>query len=614
MFGTDGVPAALRITFFELAVAFAISVVIGLVVGLAVGLQPFARRSFMPIILLLYGTPQITILPLFILYFGIGPASKIAFGVTHGMFPIIVTIVAGVQNIKPILMTSARSMGASRWQVLRYVIFPHMIPSFFAGMRLGMTGVLLGVLLAELYVSTAGIGYFTTLFTQNFDPTKLLGLVAVLAAMAILLNEFVRRAEVHFAAGDKETRMSKLKLTVACGDYEIVRALKEGAVQADGIELVMLTGMGSRERHWRMARKHEFDVCEVNIGAYFMARDQGEPLTAIPVFLHRRFRHGFVFVNAKAGIREPKDLIGKKIGGTNFQPASNIWMRGILEEHYGVPHKSITWVVERSEDVPFTPPKDLRIEMIAPGKRLDVMLAEGEIPAMLSPDLPRLFLQGDKRIVRLFPNYKDIEIAYFRKTGIFPIMHVTAIKQEIVDKYPWVADQPGQGVRGGQGPRLSPHGQPARRAARLDQDRMGGAGGGARAGPVGLWPRRGQPQEPRDGAALHAPAGPDRPHDAAWGVIRRHRSGRRRRRGGKYLIAEFVRRSTDRLGPIRRHARFPCDFTASCCVPCEAGSSCLNAGTTTAIVPSRSHNPCPPRKTTPPSSISRPTIAGRWAC
>jgi 4,5-dihydroxyphthalate decarboxylase len=156
------------------------------------------------------------------------------------------------------------------------------------------------------------------------------------------------------------------------------------------------------------------------------------------VFLHRRFRHGFLFVNAKAGIREPKDLIGKKVGGTNFQPASNIWMRGILEEEYGLPHRQVTWVVERSEDVAFTPPKDLHIEMIAPGKKLDVMLAEGEIPAMLSPEIPRRFLEGDKRIVRLFPNYKDIELAYFRKTGIFPIMHVTTIKQEIVDKYPWV--------------------------------------------------------------------------------------------------------------------------------------------------------------------------------
>ncbi|MFL6805159.1 MAG: ABC transporter permease [Xanthobacteraceae bacterium] len=198
VFATRGVPAALQVTFWELAVAFAMSVAIGLVVGLAVGLSRFSRHTFMPIILLLYGTPQVTILPLFILYFGIGPASKIAFGVSHGIFPIIVTIVAGVQNIKPILLVSARSMGANRWQIFRWVIFPHMIPSFFAGMRLGMTGVLLGVLLAELYVSTAGIGYFTTLFTQNFDPTKLLGLISVLAAMAIMLNEIVRRAEVHF--------------------------------------------------------------------------------------------------------------------------------------------------------------------------------------------------------------------------------------------------------------------------------------------------------------------------------------------------------------------------------------------------------------------------------
>jgi ABC-type nitrate/sulfonate/bicarbonate transport system permease component len=196
---TNGVPAALRLTLFELAVAFSIAVVIGLGVGLAVGLNPFARRSLTPIVLLLYGLPQITILPLFILYFGIGAASKIAFGVTHGMFPIMLTVIAGVQNLKPILLTSARSMGAGRWQVLRYVIFPHMIPSFFAGMRLGMTGVLLGVLLAELYVSTAGIGHFTTMFTENFDPTKLFGLIAMLAAMAIMLNEIVRRAETHFS-------------------------------------------------------------------------------------------------------------------------------------------------------------------------------------------------------------------------------------------------------------------------------------------------------------------------------------------------------------------------------------------------------------------------------
>jgi ABC-type nitrate/sulfonate/bicarbonate transport system permease component len=199
LFATKGVPDALFVTLYELAVAFVIAVVIGLAVGLVVGLSGAVRRSFLPIILLLWGIPQITILPLFILYFGIGPPSKIAFGVTHGMFPIMLAIIAGVQNLKPILMASAYSMGASRWHILRYVVFPHMIPSFFAGMRLGMTGVLLGVLLAELYVSTAGIGHFTTMFTQNFDPTRLLGLISVLAAMAIVLNEIIRRAEVRFS-------------------------------------------------------------------------------------------------------------------------------------------------------------------------------------------------------------------------------------------------------------------------------------------------------------------------------------------------------------------------------------------------------------------------------
>jgi 4,5-dihydroxyphthalate decarboxylase len=230
----------------------------------------------------------------------------------------------------------------------------------------------------------------------------------------------------------------KLKLTVACGDYDLVRAIKEGTVQADGIDLVLLTEPGSRERHWRMARKLEFDVCEFNVGAYFMARDRGAPLTAIPVFMHRRFRHGFVFVNTGAGIKAPKDLIGKRVGGTNFQPAGNIWIRGILEEHYGVPHKELTWVVDRSEDVEFDPPPGLRIEMIPPHKSLETMLAEGELPAMISPSIPRPLINGDKRVARLFPNYKDVEREYFQQTGIFPIMHVTVIKQEIVDRYPWV--------------------------------------------------------------------------------------------------------------------------------------------------------------------------------
>jgi NitT/TauT family transport system permease protein len=198
VFGTNGVPSALGLTLYELAIAFVLSVVIGLAVGLPIGLSTFGQKSFMPIILLLYGLPQITILPIIILMFGIGAPSKIAFGVTHGMFPIMISVAAGVRNLKPILLISARSMGASSWHLLRYIVFPHMIPSFFTGLRLGMTAVLLGVLLAELYVSTAGIGYYTSVFTQNMDPTKLIGLVSILAFMAIVLNEIVRRAELYY--------------------------------------------------------------------------------------------------------------------------------------------------------------------------------------------------------------------------------------------------------------------------------------------------------------------------------------------------------------------------------------------------------------------------------
>jgi ABC-type nitrate/sulfonate/bicarbonate transport system permease component len=194
------VVAAVARTCSEIFAAFALSVIIGLTLGLIVGLHRFARGSMYPVIALLYAVPQVTLLPLFVLVFGIGSISKIAFGMSHGVFPIIMTVAAGVQNVEPILLTSARSMGANRRQILLSVVFPHMVLSFFAGIRLGMTAVLLGVLLAELYVSQAGVGYFTTVFTQTFQPQKLFALVAVLAAIAVTLNEACRWAESRFRA------------------------------------------------------------------------------------------------------------------------------------------------------------------------------------------------------------------------------------------------------------------------------------------------------------------------------------------------------------------------------------------------------------------------------
>ncbi len=232
--------------------------------------------------------------------------------------------------------------------------------------------------------------------------------------------------------------MSDLQLTLACGDYELTRPLTEGAVKPEGITFVPDTRYGAKERHWAMAKHNAYDVCEFNAPAYFMARDRGFDWTALPVFAHRRFRHGFVFVNPASGIREPKDLIGKRIGGTNFQPAGNVFMRGVLEEEYGVPHDSITWVTERGEDIDFEPHTGLRIERLGEGRSLDEMLFNGEIDARLEPEYPAPFLAGDPRCVQLFADPKAVEIDYFKRTGIFPIMHVTVVKREIVNKHPWV--------------------------------------------------------------------------------------------------------------------------------------------------------------------------------
>ncbi len=230
----------------------------------------------------------------------------------------------------------------------------------------------------------------------------------------------------------------RIDLTVACDEFDHIRALLDGTIKTDGINLSFITELSNPERHGRMIRELAFDVCELNIPTYLIAREQGVPITAIPVFLFRKFRHGNVFVNSQAGIKSPQDLIGRKIGCPTLQPASNVWINGILQDHYGVAHRSQTWVVERDEDATFTPPASLKIERVAPGKTIVSMLLDGELPAIMVPQTPKPLLNGDKRIVRLFRDYVARERAYFEQTGIFPIMHVTAIKQELVDRYPWI--------------------------------------------------------------------------------------------------------------------------------------------------------------------------------
>jgi 4,5-dihydroxyphthalate decarboxylase len=233
--------------------------------------------------------------------------------------------------------------------------------------------------------------------------------------------------------------MSKqLHLTLACGDYEIVRALKEGTVSPEGIELTVLTDMTSDIRHWRMVRNQEFDVAELSMSNYLMAKYRGLPFAAIPVFLHRRFRHGFVFLNASKGIAKPTDLIGKKVGLRNFQATANLWIRGILEHEYNVPHRQIRWFKQDEEEVEWAPPPDLNIQRVGAGKNVERMLVEGDLDALIHPELIQSILNKDKRVTRLFPNYRDLEMQYFKRTGIFPIMHTTAIKQQVIEKYPWV--------------------------------------------------------------------------------------------------------------------------------------------------------------------------------
>jgi len=230
----------------------------------------------------------------------------------------------------------------------------------------------------------------------------------------------------------------KIALSLACGDYEIVRPLKEGMVEAEGIELTLLTGQDSNTRHWRFLRNREYDLAELSCSSYAVARDQGMNFTAIPVFLHRRFRHGFIYINSGKAISKPTDLIGKKIGLKQFQSTAIVWMRGILEHEYGVPHDSVEWYPELDESVEFEPPPGVTIKRLPHDKSVVSMLVSGELDAALHPERIRPIRERDPRVGRLFPDYRREEESYWKKTGIFPIMHLLGIRQELVEAHPWV--------------------------------------------------------------------------------------------------------------------------------------------------------------------------------
>jgi 4,5-dihydroxyphthalate decarboxylase len=240
--------------------------------------------------------------------------------------------------------------------------------------------------------------------------------------------------------------MAQLKLTLACGSYDLVRALADGRAAAPGAELNVLT-MASPERHGRMLRHQEFDVCELSLVAYLVARDKGAAFTAIPVFPHRRFRHGYVVKRANAGIDKPADLNGKRVGLDTLQNSAGLWMRGILADHYGVDLKTIEWWCQEEEDVPFEPAAWMKVRRVAKGGSIDRMLLEGELEAAIYPEVLPSVRERSPKVGLLFPDPRQAEIDYYAKSGIFPIMHTVVVRNAILEKDPWVAVSVLQGFR-----------------------------------------------------------------------------------------------------------------------------------------------------------------------
>ncbi|GAX90379.1 4,5-dihydroxyphthalate decarboxylase [Effusibacillus lacus] len=239
--------------------------------------------------------------------------------------------------------------------------------------------------------------------------------------------------------------MKKLRLSFGCWDYDRIRPLTDGTVPVKGIELNWLN-MQVEETFWRMMRHQEFDVSELSLSSYLIAKDRGFPkFTAIPVFMSRSFRHSGIYINVNSGIKEPFDLRGKRVGIPEYQLTACLWIRGILQHEYGVRPSDMWWFTGgeetpgRIEKVALRLPPEINIQSIAPDQTLNEMLESGQLDVLIAPRAPSCFLKGSPNVKRLFPDYVSVEKEYYRKTGIFPIMHIVAIKDEILERDPWVA-------------------------------------------------------------------------------------------------------------------------------------------------------------------------------
>ncbi|HZD39430.1 MAG TPA: 4,5-dihydroxyphthalate decarboxylase, partial [Terriglobales bacterium] len=238
--------------------------------------------------------------------------------------------------------------------------------------------------------------------------------------------------------------MANLPLTLACEDYDRTRALKDGVIRPEGIDLNYLV-MPVEEIFWRMLKHEEFDASELSMGAFLTAAARGRrPFMAIPVFPSRTFRHRCIFIHVASQINRPEDLKGKRMGVPEYSMTAAVWLRGLLQHEYGIAPSELYWIQAGEEEpgrkdrVDFEMPAGVRLES-KPDRTLNEMIDSGEIDAMMSPRVPTCLLQGSSRVRRLFPDYREAEMTYFKKTGLFPIMHVIVIKGALYQKERWVA-------------------------------------------------------------------------------------------------------------------------------------------------------------------------------
>lgn len=233
--------------------------------------------------------------------------------------------------------------------------------------------------------------------------------------------------------------MSKPRLTLACRDYDHTRALRDGSIAVADAELTVLNITPPSQIFLRMLHDEEFDVSEMSLSNYMIALGHGDRrFVALPVFPSRVFRHSYIWVNAGAGIQEPRDLVGKRVGIADYSMTALLFARGMLKHQYGVLPEDIHWLRTRAEHVAIQMPAGIRIDDLGASRRLDRALEAGEIDAMIATYAPRR--TGDTATIRrLFPDPRATEAEYFRQTGIFPIMHLVVLRRAVYERHRWAA-------------------------------------------------------------------------------------------------------------------------------------------------------------------------------